>query len=123
MPTATASTAAGPLESAVRSGRITAEMTFDQRVWAVCARIPEGRVSTYGRLAAALGQPRAARAVGRALNRNPYAPGVPCHRVVAADGTLGGFATGCDRKQQLLEAEGIRIVAHRIHPFDPITPA
>ncbi len=81
-------------------------MTFNQKVWALTARIPAGRVATYGQIAAALGT-RAYRAVGMALNRNPYAPQVPCHRVVGSDGSLTGFAGGLDKKLALLADEGV----------------
>lgn len=88
---------------------------FARRVYALVSRIPPGRVSTYGMIAAALGC-TSARAVGQALRRNPWAPQVPCHRVIASDGTLGGFRGARDgvalrRKRQLLESEGV--------PLDP----
>ena len=91
------------------SGRATETMTFNERVWMLCAKIPAGRVSTYGKLAAALGRPGAARAVGNALNRNPHAPTIPCHRVVGGDGRLTGYAGGLDQKAAMLAAEGITI--------------
>ena len=72
-------------------------MTFNQKVWAMTARIPKGTVTTYAAIAKALGT-KAYRAVGNALNRNPYAPGVPCHRVVGSTGALTGFAGGLERK-------------------------
>lgn len=64
---------------------------FEKKVYAAVKRIPAGEVRTYGWVAERIGRPRAARAVGNALNRNPFAPAVPCHRVVAKNG-LGGFA-------------------------------
>lgn len=88
--------------------------SFDERVWACCRRVPRGRVTTYGAIAAALGQPTAARAVGGALNRNPHAPAVPCHRVVGADRRLTGFARGLPAKRAILEAEGVRFVGARV---------
>ena len=87
-------------------------MTFDQKVWALTARIPRGRVTTYGDIARALGS-RASRALGQALGRNPYAPSVPCHRVVGRDVRLTGFAGGIAAKQRLLAAEGVTIVNGR----------
>lgn len=84
-------------------------MTFHERVWAACAQIPAGKVATYGDLARAVGSPQAFRAVGQAMNRNPYAPMVPCHRVVGSDGSLTGFATGLAKKRRLLAAEGVAI--------------
>lgn len=90
-------------------------MDFDRRVWNICKKIPEGRVSTYKEMAEALGT-KAFRAVGNALNRNPYGAGkasgdrmVPCHRVINSDGRVGGFASGTGKKAWLLEKEGIEI--------------
>ena len=61
---------------------------------------------TYAQVAVAIGKPKAVRAVGNALNRNPFAPAVPCHRVVRSDGTIGGFASGAAMKRRLLRKEG-----------------
>jgi O-6-methylguanine DNA methyltransferase len=102
------------MELRIRGGRMAAGMSFSQKVWAMTARIPPGKIATYGQIARALGQPGAARAVGGALNRNPYAPQVPCHRVVGADGSLTGFAGGLPTKQRLLAAEGVRVVDGRV---------
>jgi methylated-DNA-[protein]-cysteine S-methyltransferase len=81
---------------------------FARRVYALTRAIPPGEVRRYGDLAAALGAPGAARAVGQALGANPFAPLVPCHRVLAAGGGAGGFsATGGTRtKLRLLQIEG-----------------
>ncbi|MBK9921635.1 MAG: MGMT family protein [Elusimicrobia bacterium] len=65
---------------------------FYQAVWKACAEIPAGEVRTYGWLAARIGRPGAARAVGTALGANPFAPVVPCHRVVRSDGGMGGYS-------------------------------
>ncbi|KAK3289511.1 hypothetical protein CYMTET_3066 [Cymbomonas tetramitiformis] len=85
---------------------------FERSVYSVCSHIPEGKVSTYGLVAKALGS--SARAVGQALKRNPYAPIVPCHRVITSSLTIGGFHGACShsspeiqRKKELLEKEGI----------------
>ena len=94
-------------ERHIKSGQVKPGMTFNQKVWALCARIPPGRVATYGQIAEALGSPGAARAVGNALNKNPYAPEVPCHRVVGSNGSLTGFAGGLAKKEQLLQGEGV----------------
>lgn len=94
------------LESAIKSGKLTEEMNFNQKVWALTARIPKGKIVTYGDIAKAL-KTKAYRAVGNALNRNPYAPAVPCHRVVGSTGSLTGFAGGLDKKHQLLTEEGV----------------
>jgi methylated-DNA-[protein]-cysteine S-methyltransferase len=96
-----------PLERDIKAGRVTPAMNFNQKVWALCARIPAGRVATYGQIARALGSPGAARAVGNALNKNPYAPAVPCHRVVGSNGSLTGFAGGLATKERLLKGEGV----------------
>jgi len=78
---------------------------FECRVWEALSAIAYGDTVTYGRLALTIGDPGAARAVGAALGRNPLAVVVPCHRVVAAGGGLGGFAGGLVRKRALLELE------------------
>lgn len=78
---------------------------FDHAVWAEIARIPYGETRSYGEIAVAVGDRLAARAVGAACNRNPLPIVVPCHRVVGADGTLGGFGGGLDRKVWLLQHE------------------
>ncbi|MFW5681897.1 MAG: MGMT family protein [Phycisphaeraceae bacterium] len=89
---------------------------FHSRCWDACRRIPRGSVTTYGRLAAAVGSPGAARAAGRAMACNPYAPEVPCHRVVATDGRLTGYsgAGGVDQKAAMLAAEGVPIENGRV---------
>jgi len=87
---------------------------FDRRVYEVARTIPPGSTMTYGAVAQALGEaPMRARDVGVALARNPFAPIVPCHRVVAAGGKLGGYSApgGAATKRRLLELEGAQIVA------------
>jgi AraC family transcriptional regulator of adaptative response/methylated-DNA-[protein]-cysteine methyltransferase len=78
---------------------------FRRRVWEALRRIPAGETRSYGQVAAAIGAPKASRAVGAACGANPVAIVVPCHRVVAADGSLHGYAYGLARKRQLLDAE------------------
>lgn len=78
---------------------------FQQRVWSLLRRIPYGETRSYGQLAAELGDPGLARAVGSANGRNPLSVIVPCHRVVGADGRLVGYAGGLERKQFLLDLE------------------
>jgi methylated-DNA-[protein]-cysteine S-methyltransferase len=78
---------------------------FQKEVWAALQRIPFGQTRSYAQLAAALGRPGAARAVGRANATNPICLLVPCHRVVGADGSLTGFAFGEELKRRLLEHE------------------
>jgi O-6-methylguanine DNA methyltransferase len=65
---------------------------FYQKVWRACAAIPKGKTLTYGELARKIGCPRGARAVGQALAKNPFAPVVPCHRVIRSDGKMGGYS-------------------------------
>lgn len=78
---------------------------FEQRVWAELLEIPYGETASYGQVAAAIGAPSAARAVGLANGRNPVALIVPCHRVIGADGSLTGFGGGLERKRYLLDLE------------------
>ena len=100
------------LKPEICAGRLQPGMTFNERVWALTAQIPAGKVVTYADVAAALGS-KGYRAVGNALNRNPYAPAVPCHRVVGSDGRLTGFAGGLPKKEQLLTDEGVRVTRGR----------
>jgi len=79
---------------------------FQRKVWAALVRIPPGRTLSYRELAATIGAPAAVRAVGAANGANPVALVIPCHRVIAADGTLGGYAGGLHRKRWLLAHEG-----------------
>jgi methylated-DNA-[protein]-cysteine S-methyltransferase len=79
---------------------------FGRSVLEQLARVPYGELTTYGALAAKAGRPRAARAVGTVMNRNPVPIVLPCHRVVGSTGSLVGYAGGLDRKRTLLELEG-----------------
>ncbi|MBU3694724.1 MAG: methylated-DNA--[protein]-cysteine S-methyltransferase [Rhodocyclaceae bacterium] len=81
--------------------------TFQQQVWAELRRIPAGSVIAYAELARRVGPPRAYRAVAQACGANPVGVLVPCHRVVASDGSLGGFGFGLSRKVALLAREGV----------------
>lgn len=81
---------------------------FQQRVWQELRNIPTGETRSYGELAAALGSPKASRAVGGANGANNIAVLIPCHRAIAADGTLGGYAYGLEIKAELLKREGNR---------------
>ncbi len=99
-------------------------MTFSERVYAWCKRIPRGKVSTYKEIGKAIGSKGMVyRAVGVALKQNPHAPIVPCHRVVASDGSLGGFhgrtsGTWIQKKIRLLKKEGVRVNKGRIVDFE-----
>ncbi len=86
---------------------------FTRRVLAVVRRIPPGRIATYGDVARLAGRPRAARAVGNVM-RGCSRPDVPCHRVVAAGGRLGGYGGNVGLKRSLLRAEGVTVVGLRI---------
>jgi len=90
------------------------EMTFNESCYALLKRVPKGKVTTYKALASALGT-KAYRAVGNAMNKNPSAPIVPCHRVINANGALGGYAYGLKKKILLLESEGIKIQNNKIN--------
>ena len=90
---------------------------FQQRVLFAVRRIPPGKIATYGDVAGAAGAPRAARAVGNIM-KGCRLPGVPCHRVVAAGGRLGGYGGSEGLKRALLQAEGIAVSGTRIRDFD-----
>jgi methylated-DNA-[protein]-cysteine S-methyltransferase len=79
---------------------------FGRTVLEQLARVPYGELTTYGTLASRVGRPRAARAVGTIMNRNPVPIVLPCHRVVGSTGSLVGYGGGLDRKRTLLELEG-----------------
>jgi methylated-DNA-[protein]-cysteine S-methyltransferase len=79
---------------------------FQQTVWRALLAIEPGRTTTYAQVAAGCGAPRAVRAAGAAIGRNPVSIVVPCHRVIGRDGTLTGYAGGLPRKQALLRLEG-----------------
>ena len=79
---------------------------FQEAVWQELCRIPPGETRSYAQLAAAIGKPKAVRAAGSANGANPVAVLIPCHRVIASDGGLGGYAYGLDIKRQLLAREG-----------------
>ncbi len=92
-------------------------MTFAEDVYKLTARIPAGRVSTYKEIAEKLGV-KAYRAVGNALNKNPHAPVVPCHRIVNSSGKIGGFATGTKNKIKMLAKEGVKVKDDMIVEFE-----
>jgi O-6-methylguanine DNA methyltransferase len=95
---------------------VTAHADFRARVIAVVRRIPARRVATYGDVAAIAGRPRAARAVGNIM-RDCRTPGVPCHRVIAAGGLIGGYGGRESLKRELLRAEGVLVSGRRIRNF------
>ncbi len=93
-------------------------MKFADKVYKLCSRIPRGKVSTYREIAKAM-RTKAYRAVGQALKCNPYAPKVPCHRVVASDGSLGGFngKMNSRKKELLLKKESVIIKNGKVQNF------
>ena len=84
---------------------------FQIKVWKFLKKIKKGEVKTYKEVAIAIKRPKAARAVANACAKNPYAPKIPCHRVIRSDGTLGGFSSpgGTNTKKKMLRKEGFSI--------------
>ena len=84
---------------------------FQIKVWKYLKTIPKGKVKTYKQVAIAINNPKSARAVANACSKNPYAPKIPCHRVIRSNGTLGGFsaAGGIKAKKKLLKSEGFSL--------------
>lgn len=97
--------AGGEWSAAPELAEVAGTTPFLNAVYARVAAIPAGEVMTYGEVASAVGRPGAARAVGRAMATNPFPIVIPCHRVVASDGSLGGFAGGLEMKAQMLAME------------------
>jgi len=93
---------------------------FEREVLVTTFKIPKGKVSTYKRIAEKVGRPRAYRAVGNALHKNPLAPVVPCHRVVKSDGTFGGEKKGAESRRNVLEKEGVPIENDKVKINDEI---
>jgi len=94
-------------------------MNFNEKVWKACSKVPKGKVTTYAEIAKALNT-KAYRAVGNALNKNPFAPKVPCHRVVNSNGKLGGFASGPKKKVMRLQREGVKIKNGKVIDFEKV---
>ena len=88
--------------------------SFNEKCYKILRKVPKGKVTTYKELAKALNS-KAYRAVGTAMNKNPYAPKVPCHRVIKSNGEIGGFASGTKNKVKLLKKEGIGIKRNKIN--------
>lgn len=89
---------------------------LQKKTYQLLATVPCGQVTTYKALAQALGT-KAYRTIGQFMKHNPYAPTVPCHRVVASNGTVGGFNGGITKKIRMLRSEGVRISSNRIVDF------
>lgn len=90
---------------------------FQSECYEALKKVPKGKVITYAGLARMIGRPKAHRAVGSAMNKNPYAPQVPCHRVVKSNGDLGGFATDIKVKIKRLQKEGVVVSDNKIVDF------
>jgi O-6-methylguanine DNA methyltransferase len=88
--------------------------SFEEKVLEAVRRIPKGKVTTYKRIAAAIGKPNASRAVGAALRKNPQLEIIPCHRVVKSNGELGGYAAGVFAKKKILLREGVLIKKDKV---------
>ena len=93
--------------------------SFNEKCYSLLMQVPKGKITTYKSLAEALGT-KAYRAVGNAMNKNPYAPVVPCHRVVDSKGHLHGYAHGLKKKAELLGKEGIKIKDNKIVDFKKV---
>jgi len=94
---------------------------FYQKVYRLLKKVPAGKVTTYKALAHTLGI-RAYQAIGQAMRNNPYAPRIPCHRVIKSDGTLGGFmgktrGPAIEKKKKMLEKEGIKFAGDKVQNF------
>jgi O-6-methylguanine DNA methyltransferase len=101
----------------VGQSRGRARSRFSIRVLSVVRRIPPGRVASYGDVAALAGRPGAARAVGNVM-RTCDDPGVPCHRVISANGALGGYGGNAALKAALLRAEGVVVIGRTVKNFE-----
>ena len=92
---------------------------FQKKVYALCKKVPRGKVTTYKEMGKALGgRGQVYRAVGAALNKNPFSPRVPCHRVVSSDGSIGGFASGVKNKINMLKKEGVLVKNDKVVDFE-----
>lgn len=98
---------------------VTVASSFNDRCYKVLAKVPKGKVTTYKEIAQAL-RSKGFRAVGNAMNKNPNAPRIPCHRVVRTDGSIGGYAKGPKRKIDMLKKEGILIENGKVVNLDKV---
>ena len=93
--------------------------SFYEKCYSILKKVPKGKITTYKEIANALGT-KAYRTVGNAMNKNPYAPNVACHRVVNSNGNVGGFASGNKKKIEMLKKEGIKIKGKKIQEMDKV---
>jgi methylated-DNA-[protein]-cysteine S-methyltransferase len=103
---------------------VDVDLNFSEKVWKLMETIPKGKVTTYRLIARKL-ETKAYRAVGNACRNNPYAPRVPCHRVVKSDGSIGGFAgetsgKTVQEKAELLRREGVKVKDGKIVNFEKV---
>lgn len=89
-------------------------MNLDKKIYKKLLEVPEGKITTYGELAKAVGIKNGQRAVGKIMNKNPYPVIIPCHRVVKSDGKIGGYAYGQNVKIKMLTKEGVKIKDDKI---------
>jgi len=93
---------------------------FQYQCYEALKKVPRGMVISYAGLAEMIGRPRAHRAVGSAMNKNPFAPEVPCHRVVKSNGNLGGFADDISVKIKRLHEEGVLVSGNKVVDFEKV---
>ena len=93
---------------------------FQSECYEALKKVPFGKVISYAGLAEMIGRPNAQRAVGSAMNKNPYAPKVPCHRVVKSNGEIGGFADDINVKIKRLHKEGVEVLNNKVVNFKSI---
>ena len=93
---------------------------FQSECYEALKKVPSGKVISYAGLAEMIGRPNAQRAVGSAMNKNPYAPKVPCHRVVKSNGEIGGFADDINVKIKRLHKEGVEVLNNKVVNFKSI---
>ena len=94
--------------STTSSDLIRSSQSIKDKVYDMLLKIPAGKVTTYGDIAKAIGQPNSSRMIGQILHNNPTPVVVPCHRVVRSNGKIGGYAYGSRKKRKLLEGEGLK---------------
>ena len=103
------------------SKRLSTKTINSEDVYNMLLTIPKGKVSTYGDLAKALGNPAASRHIGRILSKNQNPIKVPCHRVVMSNGKIGGYAFGTQKKKELLQKEGVIFTdEYRVNEFSKV---
>lgn len=94
---------------------------FEKEVLSAVKKVPKGRVAIYKEIAKTIGRPKAVRAVGNTLNKNPEAPKIPCHRVVKSNGSIGGYKGGVKEKIKLLYDEGVEVRNNKVVNFERIS--